>query len=343
MKSNVARLRLEALEEREVPSTVTVTVTGIHVSAGGPHLLRIDITGDGANNSVTIEHDAPTTGRIRILAGSGTTLTNIVGGVPGAWVVTNTATQLTIQPSGLSNNYVENVSVNMGGGNDVVILKNLRATAGVFTQITGSLTVILGDGDDQLQVQNVEVKQNVSIYGGIGKDEVYYLAPASTDQNIVGGNLLVDLGLGNNIFTVTTPASTTTPNLEVKGGSVTILSAGGDDVVRFGNSTTSTTSVSFKHSGPGATVIQTGGGKDRVLVQKAEFGITNIDTGGGDDRLRLQDAIFGLLVGLLGAGNDVVNLVGTSVFGGGSLIDGGPGSDSYTGTPPATLTLISFP
>ncbi|MDW8243789.1 MAG: hypothetical protein RMJ88_11305 [Thermogemmata sp.] len=356
MKSNVARLRLEALEEREVPSTVSISIVNIG------NMAQITITGDANDNQIKVEaapFPAPA-GRIRITALGGTTISS-VSGPWSSWVSSPTVVEITPTP-GFGGNYILDLNINMGGGNDSVQLLSLRQTVN-STQIAGNLTVILGDGNDLLQVQNVEVRQNVSIYGGIGNDQVYYLAPTAVpiaDRNIIDGNLLVDLGTGDNIFTVTTPANTANPNLEVKGSSATILSAEGNDVIRFGDNTTS---VSFKHSGPGATVIQTGGGKDRVLVYKAQFGTTNIDTGGGHDRvvvnsanfgttniytrsgndkLRLQDAIFGLLVGLLGAGNDVVNFVGTNVFGGGSLIDGGPGTNTRTGTPPATLTLISI-
>ncbi len=364
------RLRLEALEAREVPA-VTVKPGLDLIGTGGT--ADVLITGTAAAESIQISTPGGTN-RIQIDAGSGTTLTLDTSALPSSWqVVTNTPSQIVVDAfHGGGILFYNNIRVVMGGGDDIVDfdaapLNNLEFYLGagndtlrlkdsVVCSNGGSLVIRdpaprVRDGNDTITISNVFVGGDAS-----GSAEIRFfngndrLRVENTD---VTGDLSIGGGAGNDVVQFVPGAFFWGPGRNIVGGKLSIAMHGGNDRVfvdaAAGASDPATLAVDgqtriFTHGGDDFINFGSGDGSGSSVGLQA----TLIDTGAGNDRLAVQRAIMAYLIALLGDGNDaVLNDWGSASVsvGGLSLLDGGAGTDSLpTGwTAPTNLVVVHFP
>jgi hypothetical protein len=215
---------IQALEGRRLlAANVTATLVG----------GVLVVQGDNKPHSIVIA--AQSTVTTTISPGKGTTVNGI------AAPATFTGTPPITVDLGSSNDTVvlvdmsfQNVSVNTGGGNDVVVgaasaasqnlFSNLRIDTGGGNDIihlgnTGvgnDLTIDAGSGNDIIEaVGGTGAGNNVSIQGGTGADLIHLAGAFS-----VGGSLSVDGGAGADLLlkagaTFTVGGSNTVSNVEL--------------------------------------------------------------------------------------------------------------------------------
>ncbi len=368
------RLRLEALEGREVPA-VTVKPGLDLIGTGGT--ADVLITGTAAAESIQISLPGGTN-RIQIDAGSGTTLTLDTSALPSSWqVVTNTPSQIVVDAfhDGGGILFYNNIRVVMGGGDDIVVASqsgvrnNLEFYLGAGndtlrlsnsgTGVSGGRLVIrdpaprVRDGNDTITISNVVVGRD----GASGSAEIRFFNGNDrlrVEYTPVNGDLSIGGGAGNDVVQfVPGTSSTGAPGRNIVRGNLSIAMHGGNDRVfvdaAAGASDPATLAVDgqtriFTHGGDDFINFGSGDGSGSSVGLQA----TLIDTGAGNDRLAVQRAIMAYLIALLGDGNDaVLNDWGSASVsvGGLSLLDGGAGTDSLpTGwTAPTNLVVVHFP
>ncbi len=156
------------------------------------------------------------------------------------------------------------VRIQLGAGNDRVLLGHE-----LFSYIPRGVDMDLGEGDDSF---------------GWG------------DQAIVSGNVTIQMGAGNDVFTVEDG---------VFGGKLLVSMGRGDDVV--------TINFSFFAPVGGVVRIDTGAGSDQVEVRHHSInGSTRFMLGPGDDEILFED---------------------TDILNGELVLDGGAGKDQLTDPP----------
>ncbi len=183
-----------------------------------------------------------------------------------------------------------NLVVKGRGGTGTTVNGSASAVFQGVPAIADDLKVLLGVGDDMLDVVGVGVGGDVSIQadgffakfaGGHGDDQILL------DQMIIGGNLDVSTG-------------------------------GGDDAVLLERSTVASD-----------TTIKTGAGDDRLALVGVGLGDSlTLDTGAGNDKLFLTGtAVGGPTSVRTGAGRDDIILHGVNPLNGPVSLDGGSGKD----------------
>jgi hypothetical protein len=280
-----ARLVVETLESRCTPAG--------HVAAvlSGSTLV---ITGDATDNAIQVEDS---TGGVLVSGLSGTLINGI-----------NSQTF-----SGVSS-----LRIQMNQGNDVVYLGgigwhcieegdvNLCVGIGGSLTLSGSLSVDLGAGNDQLTFINTSVGGSTSIKAGAGDDVV-----AVNGGNTFNGPVLVDLAQGGDNFGTANPGNTFNKALRIMGGA-------GNDVIFIQNSTQVGGTLEFQG--------QAGG--DRIIVAYSTAKKLVIDTAAGNDYVQLDNAtVHTSATVLLGTGDDEL-VVSEPTFGS-TFFDGGPGGDTF--------------
>lgn len=158
--------------------------------------------------------------------------------------------------------------------------------------VTGDLNIMMGEGDDFLQLMMV-VPGNLNIDMGRGND---YLSLGGFFELPVGCQ--PDLGYA----------------VDVKGG-LTVNTGAGDDVLNM-----------FDSRVGGAANLSTGSDNDRVLLFNAHFlNLLNLQTGTSDDTAEIDTvSVVGQAKIVTGSGDDTVFL-NNSVFMSGLTLDGGSG------------------
>jgi hypothetical protein len=283
-----ARLVVETLESRCTPAG--------HVAAvlSGSTLV---ITGDAKDNAIQVEDS---TGGVLVSGLSGT----LINGA--AWQTFSGVSSLRIQ---------------MNQGNDQVYLGGIGSLT-----LSGSLSVDLGAGDDQLTFINTSVGGSTSIKAGAGDDVV-----AVNGGNTFNGSVLVDLAQGNDNF----GTADTGPGPNTFNKALRIMGGAGNDVIFIQDSTWVGGTLEFQG--------QAGG--DGIIVASSTAKKLVIDTAAGDDQVQLASAtVLTSATVLLGTGDDTLDVSGSTF--GSTFFDGGPGSDTLfnvannLGSP---STIINFP
>ena len=312
-------LRIEQMEARQMMAG------DVAASVVGGTLYLNEASGQaGLDNSVVVSQLSP--GRIRVSSNS-----------------TSDGSSSLINGAAFQDfNVTGGLSVNFGAGNDLVVFDQLNpvkftnvninmgapppvvsqfAKVGVDTtlnppdkdnvimwgaEITGSLTVNTGDGNDWVYIANTPIGGNATINTGAGADT----AQLKNLPGLIGG--AVDIQL----YTSLSEKDGDVAWLErvYANGNINIRGGDGDDILHLDN----------------VTAYQ-------------DF---NLDAGAGNDRLEADDVCaVDDLFARLSDGNDSADLRNLYVIHGRTQIDGGNGSDSLTKSgafPTAQLTQTGF-
>ena len=194
------------------------------------------------------------------------------------------------------------------------------------TSLTGSLIATMGAGDDQIQVDGVDVQGEIHISGGDGEDEIAVTSLAARRAIVLNGNqgddtivisdadarrrVMVHLGQGNDIAAIS--GLTTRRKLVIAGST-------GDDNVGVEDSTIRR-----------LTRLRLGSGDDNAAITNSELGLRLKVRGGlGDDLVHIEDSTVNHVSRLFGKlGNDSFLVLGTSDLGRWLIARGGAGDDA---------------
>lgn len=242
--------------------------------------------GAGAQSTFLVRNTTVTS---QVVINGGLGASRVVVGAGSAAGITINAREGNDSIEVSSSNVGNNVVVSALGGNDSILVSG--------SMIGGSLRVSSGIGDDNVTIDNNSIRFDASIITGAGNDTVQVTSkrPAAgvlATQTNIGGALLVDLGLGNDVAMI--------------GSNVT-----GDSAVRVS----------------GYVTLIGSDGIDALTIQNAKFGNgLTVDMGIGNDTVSFSSVTIarGLSV-FLGAGNDDLTLAATeAAF---AELYGGLGSD----------------
>lgn len=277
-RTTPSALDYQRLENRELlAGNVTVSLQG--------DLLQI--TGDGGSNEIQVFGIA--NGRAQVFGLAGTAING--------------------QGSFVANAPVRNVSLQMGGGDDSVLVENLV--------MTGYIDADLGAGNDSLNLRHNNVRA-VAVNGRAGDDLVQIHSVYSKDY------VLLQTHEGDDTISMTSMATRRGVLIETGEGSDTLA---------------------IDHLGAGANVVANmGGGNDRVVVTGSyTVNSSQFSLGSGNDafivmpQLSSTTANFGKQLRVFaGDGNDTVFLGPSTIARKTVALDGGAGSDSL-GLPGASL------
>jgi hypothetical protein len=143
MAANVVASMGGHLASSTVPANIAGNVTAAVVNHG------LTLTGDNGSNQIEISQ-------------VGANLFEVIG--ENGTTVNGKANQ-TFSITG-------NISANFKAGDDGLSLDG-TVSAGGYMTLPGSLTVVLGDGNNGLVLQNTTVSGNLSVTGGSGADDVH--------------------------------------------------------------------------------------------------------------------------------------------------------------------------
>jgi FKBP-type peptidyl-prolyl cis-trans isomerase FkpA len=253
----------------------------------------LQILGDGGDNEIQVFGIANSRAQVFGLGG-----TTINGGNSGF----------------VSSGPVRNVSMQMGNGDDSVLVENLV--------LTGFIDVDLGLGNDSLNLRHNNVRA-LAVNGRAGDDIIQIHSVYSRDY------VLLNTHEGDDIISIT--------SLGTRRG-VVIDTGEGADTLAIG------------HLGAGANVVvNMGGGNDRVVVTGPyKANSSQFSLGSGNDtfivmpQLSSTSANFGKQLRVFaGDGNDTVFLGASTIARKTVALDGGPGSDSL-GVAGASLRRPKF-
>jgi hypothetical protein len=214
------------------------------------------------------------------------------------------------------------ISVSTVAGNIHVAGTNFTSVNGVgaadFTATSvARVSIQLGDGNDQANVQNLNLPDKLTITDNKGND-FYFLS----NNTLATGSISVNTGDG--FDSVQTSGNTA--------GSLSINTGGSTDFVYLYNDTV------------GSATIVTGDGNDYLRLNNDNFGTLTVDTGKNDDNIRMSTvAVSGAISVKAGDGNDGVHADNTTA--GSGTVDGGGGSDVLETDHPSTnsgWTAINF-
>lgn len=330
-------LAIESLEARWCPALTATLDEGV-----------LTISGSADNGSVSVAQDSTTAGTFTVSDGS-----TAVSGSPFA-DVTSIRFNLTTAD--------DNVSLDLGG-----------------QTFDGSVRANLGGGTDSFTVQNGELSERLAILSNFGHGKHHHRrGGAATDAGAdtitiansatVGSLAVRTAQAGANVSV----AGTLTGSLNLDaylrsgatGGATVSVSGEVDGSVRF-HGTSLADSLTISGNVGGSVLAATGSGDDTVTISGAVTGRLALETGAGNDSITLSNVVGRRTVIAAGAGNDSLTMTATSQFIGAAvismgagtdavtlddaatiatmLINGGSGTDTFTGTPTRTgLRLISF-
>jgi hypothetical protein len=289
----------------------------------------------GRDNSVLISQIAP--GRIRVTGLGSTT--------DGTKSLINGAAFQDFNVSG-------NLSVNFGGGNDLV---NFDATAPPsFQDVTlnlgapplvvsrgataanagGPVAKPLGFPDkDNVMIWDANIRGSLTINTGADDDWVYI------------ANAKIGDGVGIDNITINTGAGADTAELKNLHGQIN----GAIDIQTFSSLNENDADCAWLENvtALGNIGVRTGGGQDLIhLDHVTSFKDINLDAGVGDDAIEINYAVaVDNFFANLGDGNDNIAINDLYVINKATKIDGGAGSDSITKTgafPTSQVTQTSF-
>jgi hypothetical protein len=212
-------------------------------------------------------------------------------------------------------NFTKTVTVKGGFGYDSVDLSG--------PNVSGLLSITAGDGPNYIYFSNgVAALAGVSLRGGAGDDRITF-----NDFTTVTGNFDVSLGNGLNDLRF----GPQNPRLEITGGFTYTGGSGSDALVSLG--------LSFAVWG--ALKVALGDGTNNFETSGDLDGRSISVTGGRGTDIIYVDCQAGTatLTIATGAGDDTVQIFGGYRAG---TLNGGAGTDTLLGMPPAVLKRIGF-
>jgi len=235
----------------------------------------LTITGDGAGNEIVINDDSGL-GAPEIYGLNGTVITGegdgqLPGGVTSIVINLGGGNDvLILDDNGTGLLTGQDATINMGAGNDIIRLE------GDGDEIElGTVTIDLGSGNDLVE-DNTETSavqiENLTINGGAGSDVVRIDTGAFEVDN-----LSINMGRGNDVVALDGITGLTDPN--VRNLNLT-FGAGPDDLLLA--------NVAADH-----TAIRLGGGRDNVLIDNSVFDISfSLRGNGGGDLVGVANSAF---------------------------------------------------
>ena len=213
---------------------------------------------------------------------------------------------------------------------------------GVSLRVSGDARFTFGSGrgfDTNLaEFEGLSVGRNLTITGTAGADTISFTGPLQ-----VGGGVTANLGIGQNTFTATGPASAIGTNFTYTAlagtDAITLdsLTVGRNVSVNLGDGA----GQSFTGGPGGLNVygnlsVAAAGGADTVAIRKGYIGWNfSVNLGAGNDTVTLDDlSVAGLSTLDLGAGNDALNVettaaaAGVTSFGSTVTVKAGDGNDT---------------
>lgn len=202
------------------------------------------------------------------------------------------------------------VELNLGAGNDQAIVRGTRPahqdlklnddcelTHGTVN-IGGALRINGQAGDDVITVNNAIVGGNLRVTGGNGNDTL--LVRGQLASNRVGGSVFVDMGRGDDVVDIRGLRVTGGLNIQDRFAATrsTVFLAGvqvGQDVrvdTSDLNDTVKITNLPGARFTARNVVINTYDGNDYVLVNQAVASNLHANTGAGNDVVQLQNSVF---------------------------------------------------
>jgi hypothetical protein len=362
-RSNRTRLSLESLETREVPAGGVVTFTALSGS--------VTLTGDNSplgNDIRVVETGANV---VSLIGQNGTVVRIGAHGVPagqitGIQFTNNLLVNLGTGPDhfeydGAFAGKVNDITLNMGAGNDTVAVSNVLArnftvNQGSSTSTTDNDLITIANGSNQ----GGGFRGTVTLNDGGGNDQVQITAGVAGDlkiQNTDGGDAIAVSGVvAGNVVVSDTAGNSQGNNIQITnlgvGNSLTITSPGnfpqlvniaqsfigGGLTVTAGSSTAAVTVVNLVNSSVGQNATINGGvGHDSVTVGGVHVGRNlSIANNDGENLTTVTDATLGGSLSVSGTqGIDVV-----SVGNNGTVFVAGDGNFNL-GNGQNTLTLGS--
>src|SRR5262245_24153222 len=290
------RLGLESLEGRQLMAAnpfgnvqVNVNALGNVTSSAGDLVL----TGDSNQHDLEIvqvtQNGQPVPGRYFIAPHQGTRLNGQTGGL-------------------FVNGVTHDINVTLGGNNDRL---NLHAENGndFGFRVPNDLTIKLGNGNNVLTIDHIDVGDDASIFSGSGADSVFF-------RGLVGFNGNVNVDGGANDLTIDT--GNRFDNVKLQNFAVKR-----DVNIRVGGTDNFTDSVDMLFASIGRnTTVDTGAGSDFVNIEEVGFnGVATINTGADADSVTMKESQADQFFFNLGSGNDTMSM--TDCFGRRIRLNGG--------------------
>jgi len=292
-KQTRARLcRIQSLENRKMMAG------DVSVAPSAADSRDLIISGDNASNQIVVQEIA--VDRIRVTGLDGT----LING--GTSPVTMTVR--------------DDLTINMKGGNDNVLLRNLNQGDDYSHS---DVTIDLGEGNDDLEILATDVNRHLNIKAGDGNDQIEVTETRAKDA-------LIDGEYGDDKITVdelTTVAS------------VTIESGKDDDTIVVMDSVINNDLLINADAGNDYVKVDNvdvfddlrlnaGSGDDAVTVRDSQADDITVYGGVGDDDVNLwHNRVTDQLYASLGTGNDSLWFWGNRV--GRHYFNGGTGTDTW--------------
>jgi hypothetical protein len=296
-------------------STNVINVTGTSsastVSAGNGH-DNIDVSTIAPNAGGTL---GDINGVLSVLGnGSDNLLLDNSGDTTGETVTLSDGQETGASPAAINYSGLGTLTVLLGTGDD-----NLTIT----TTITGTSNINAGNGDNTVTVDNTQGPLNLTT--GTGDDTLAFVAISSTtDVNTGDGNDSVHLETVNGPTTLVMGSGNDTVQADTINAATSITTGGGTDGAQFttinapttlamgnGNDTVLVTTANA------ATSVTLGDGTDSVQLDTINAA-TSVTAGNGSDTVNLQTATAPTHI-TTGTGVDVVNITSTAPTAGGTL------------------------
>jgi hypothetical protein len=313
MSARSRKLRMEQMEAREMMAG------DIAASVVNGNLILNEATGQtGKDNSVLISQIAP--GRIRVTGNSTTTdgTTSLVNG-------------LAYQDF----NVTGNLSVNFGGGSDLVVFdggappsfQDVTLNLGAPPLLVAAKTFAIG-GDT---IKSAPDKDNVMMWGATVRGSLTVNTGADNDWIYIANAQIGD-GIGTDNVTINSGAGADSVQLKNLPGTIN----GTIDVQTYSSLSETDADVAwFEHTYAAGNInVRTGGGNDLIHFDNlTSYKDINLDFGTGDDTGEIKQVLaVDNFFANLGDGND--SLAINDLYGGTgkTSILGGTGFDSLTRT-----------
>ncbi|MEW4529462.1 hypothetical protein [Maioricimonas sp. JC845] len=264
-------------------------------------------------------------------------------GQTAVFVGSGTDVELTIENDGVGN-YVltgaPGTTLNVGAFSGSTFTTSAAQTAAVnggvavafdFSTNTAS-TLNVGSG-----VLDVNFQSDMGIRGGVGIDTVNIIGDSQ-----IAGNLITDLGLGNDVVDMSDGAF---PDATAVGGNATLGLGDGDNTVTLGQDIDGNLTVTAGNGSDtvlgetngdleGNATLNLGSGTNTVTLMgsfEANADLT-VNSDGGSDTVTLSDSadVDGNLTLNLGEGTNTVNLINSSGVDGDLTVTSGSGADTVT-------------
>jgi hypothetical protein len=192
----------------------------------------------------------------------------------------------------------------------------------MVTGVRREVAIRMGAGDDVVRIDNATFRGHVSIGADGGADRIVIGSPAEWPTGEMVSDVPVNAAgvRGGQGLTIATGADDDHVRIDNANfrGHVTILTAGGNDNVVFGQRPPSTDPATVRDvesrrpdvRGGQSILVRTGEGDDRVVMHRTSAGRgVVVDLGMGDDRVNLTGVVAGQVLSIQGGvGADRVNL-----------------------------------